>query len=480
MEALYDGARTGGGTAAEAGAQATDAAEPAAGDAIAQARDDAEPRAVAAVDPHSVTKPCPDCGSTVPVDPLYVDWCAACGWNVDPADGQRDESAPGRIEALRRRLAHDYGEELFREPLPGDGSGARPGRGRDATLALLIASAVHALTLALAVGGLLLVVLGWSTVVQPVVGVVVLAVAYVLRPRVARLPKDVPLLHRADAPRLFGLIDEVAEVVGTRSVDVVVVEARANASVTTYGLKQRRMLTLGLALWESATPQQRIALLGHELGHYANGDTRSSIVFVNALRSLSTWLTMLDRTDEPDLFEMAANALTFLPRKAALGLLVVLDQLTLRSSQRAEYLADVFAARAGSGAAAAELMDLLLMAEVADGEVQRAAVRAQSAKLGGRRRERAVPDGDEDLWARVADRMLAVPDREYQRLRRLAELRGHSADSTHPPTHLRRRRLVEGEQFPARVVRDAAECAALAEELAPARAEWQRRVERGY
>jgi hypothetical protein len=52
---------------------------------------------------------------------------------------------------------------------------------------------------------------------------------------------------------------------------------------------------------------------------------------------------------------------------------------------------------------------------------------------------RAAADG---LWERSAERAATVPEREYERLRRVAALRGHSVDATHPPTHLRRH-LVE-------------------------------------
>lgn len=53
----------------------------------------------------------------------------------------------------------------------------------------------------------------------------------------------------------------------------VAVNGETNASVSTYGLRRRRLLTIGLGLWEILGTGQRIALLGHELGHYANGDT---------------------------------------------------------------------------------------------------------------------------------------------------------------------------------------------------------------
>ncbi|GAA0604069.1 hypothetical protein GCM10009534_43510 [Kribbella sandramycini] len=41
--------------------------------------------------------------------------------------------------------------------------------------------------------------------------------ALTFRPRAADLPDDTVLIHRDQAPTLFGLLDEIAAAVGTRS-----------------------------------------------------------------------------------------------------------------------------------------------------------------------------------------------------------------------------------------------------------------------
>ncbi|MFD9418401.1 hypothetical protein ACFWC9_27305 [Streptomyces goshikiensis] len=55
---------------------------------------------------------CPQCGTPVPVDEQYVAWCAECDWNVDPG---APDPEPGRIAAIRRRLARRHGEQLAAE-----------------------------------------------------------------------------------------------------------------------------------------------------------------------------------------------------------------------------------------------------------------------------------------------------------------------------------------------------------------------------
>ncbi|MER5964634.1 M48 family metallopeptidase [Streptomyces sp. NPDC002057] len=419
------------------------------------------------------SRECPECSASLPPDGAYVRWCAACDWNVDPG---APDPEPGRIAAARRRLAQRYGQELAGQM---EGAvAARPRRDAAAVLALTLSMLVHGLTVLLVVAGALLVVLGWDSGALPVVGALLLAVAAVLRPRFGHLPQDAPLMDRDDAPRLFALIDEVAAVAGTTGVDTVVVDAGANASVTTYGLRRRRVLYLGLGLWEMLDPQERVAVLGHELGHFAHGDLRHGTVTSGALRSLHLWLYFLSPSEPEGMMDRFVNAMIFLPRCLVLGTVTVLDLLTLRAAQRAEYLADATAGRAGSTEAAVALMDRLLLCDSAEAVLRREAVAAQMRGGAAGREARAL--AEQNLWGRLAERMGAVPAHEYERLRRVSARRGHSVDDTHPPTHLRRRCVAAAGPHPARVVCDDERRAAIADELAPARSALARTVIHDY
>ncbi|MYV53280.1 M48 family metalloprotease [Streptomyces sp. SID3212] len=406
----------------------------------------------------------------MPVNRGFVTWCATCDWNVDPG---APAPAAGRVDALRRRLARRHGRWLADEMARGES--LRPHRDASSVLAYVIALAVHAGIVMLTALGAVLIVAGWDTVVQPMLGIGFLLLAVTVRPRVGRLPEEVPVLTRDDAPRLFALVDEVAAVVGTTGVHRVVVLPDANASVGTYGVRGRRVLYLGLGLWEILTPAQRVALLGHELGHYAHGDTRHSKVVGTALRTLAFLVDVLT-PDAPHGFLARIGAVMLLTLRAAvLGVLVLLDHLTLRASQRAEYLADAAAGRVASPSAVVELMDLLLVSDTVRDKLRRESVRAHTG-IGGQRPR----DAEQGLWERLAAQTGAVPPEEYERLRRAGERRGHSADSTHPPTHLRRRHMAEAEPRGARVTCDDTAAQAIAAELAPARASTARHVIRDY
>ncbi|MFD5074273.1 M48 family metallopeptidase [Streptomyces sp. NPDC058371] len=404
------------------------------------------------------------------MDPRFGAWCAECGWNVDPGTA---EPEPGRIDALRRRLARRHGQQLLAEMTKDEA--APPRRDASSVLAHTLALAVHGSTVALAVGGALLVVLGWSTVSQPVIGVVLILLAIALRPRFASLPDNAPVLHKTDAPRLFALVDEVAAAVGTTGVHAVVIGPESNASVGLVGVRQRRVLYLGLALWEVLTPQQRVALLGHELGHYAHGDLRHAKIVGSALRSLALWCYVLAPAQSPTFLERLANVLLLLPRALAHGVLMLLDRLTMQASQRAEYLADRAAARVGSTEAATELLDRLLLLDSVDMELRRESVLAQTG-IGGRSRS----DAGQGLWERLADHVGSVPEREYERLRRASTARGHSVDATHPPTHARRQCVSEGKHRPALVRFDDNALTEVAAELAAPRKRVAHQVIRDY
>ncbi|WP_394621558.1 M48 family metallopeptidase [Lentzea sp. JNUCC 0626] len=124
-----------------------------------------------------------------------------------------------------------------------------------------------------------------------VAGVPVLLVAWALRPRLGSAPDSWHELRRDDAPTLFALLDRVAATVGTQLRDHVALDADFNASAFTHGWLRRRTLTIGLPMFGVLTPQQRVALLGHEFGHFVNGDPSRGLLTEPAVR---TPLTIAD------------------------------------------------------------------------------------------------------------------------------------------------------------------------------------------
>jgi Zn-dependent protease with chaperone function len=401
---------------------------------------------------------CPQCGARLQADAGFTVWCDRCDWNVEPYPPAT--VGLSRFDRLEQQLARRYTERLFAEITKG--VPLRPHRDVSSVLAQGLAVIVHASTVAL-VGVGLWFVFGGLGFVAVFVGVLLLAIAVLLRPRFARLPEHESLLERRDAPELFGLADEVAAAAGTRGADRIAVDGEFNASVTVYGVGGHRLLTIGLPLWEILSPEQRVALLAHEFGHFSNGDPRHGGLVHSAIRSLSAWCYLLapDEYDGNPLM-IVVTVITFLPYVTVLGLLLLMYRVTLRSSQRGEYLADRLGARVGGTAAAVGLQDRTLL----ESFVERAIVRVRARQKSLARDGLAPAPQPEDLWDRVAEEVAAVPEHELERLRRAGAKRDQSVDSTHPPTHLRREVLALAPPVPPEVMVDAARAIRIEAEFA--------------
>jgi Zn-dependent protease with chaperone function len=100
------------------------------------------------------------------------------------------------------------------------------------------------------------------------------AVRRVTRPQLRGLP-----VWPADAPKLWQLVDELAEQVGTSAPAEIMLTTEVNAAVTENTrllglLPGHRCLYLGIPLLAGLSLPELRALLGHELGHYAGKHTR--------------------------------------------------------------------------------------------------------------------------------------------------------------------------------------------------------------
>ncbi|WP_214325167.1 M48 family metallopeptidase [Nonomuraea sediminis] len=357
---------------------------------------------------------CPECSAPLDADERFVAWCASCDWNLLPPPAPPRRLILPRLQERLVRNLHEGGIDRF-------------SLARMASYALALL--VHLLTLAILITGVWLVVA--FTFVSVPVGVVLIGLAWLMRPRFGRLPDDAEVLTRQDAPRLYQLVDEIGARAGAPRTDVVVLSGDINASYGTYGLRRRRVLTLGYPLWLVLTPQERIALLGHELAHSSNGDSRHGVVVGTAFGALAE-LRSAARSDreavpEHGLFVLvghwASQVVLWLLRLTVGGFDTVLELVNLRSSQRAEYRADAMSVEiAGTVAAASAL----------DAHDTRCGLAASFLET----RTMAIPR-NEGLWEALQAYMSGIPESEFERRRRGARLVALRVDRTHPPSYLR-------------------------------------------
>jgi Zn-dependent protease with chaperone function len=371
---------------------------------------------------------CPECGHAIPVEKKFVAWCDQCEWNVDPL------GEPYPPPAWRTRLEHRVADALYRELE--HGRIQRPGWDVARVLAAVMSAVVLTLPivcLALGVAALIVYRPVWLAVP---IAAVPLGCAWLFRPRLHPLSKQANIIRREQAPRLYALLDTIADALGTERVSSVVIDAEPNLWFNRTGWRRRATVGIGLPMWFSLDPQQRVAVLAHELGHGKHGDARHDWLAWNASAILDHLIAIFsprfgqERIDPALRGDEARTSVAIMTINTVVGGAIsayawALTRTHLRGSQRAEYLADRRAAEIAGSLAAASALERTLLAET-----------------GYRTLERALrfEPGVDPLEA-VGRTAATVPGREIDRRLRASKLRETRTDSSHPPTHLRCRLL---------------------------------------
>lgn len=286
------------------------------------------------------------------------------------------------------------------------------------------------------------------------------AVAWVTRPRLLQWPDPESIRVDQSAPELVALVGEVCALAGTRPPAQVRIDTGINAYVSAYGIG-RRQLVLGAPLWAALGPQERVALLGHEVGHLAHGDLLSGQYVGGAHDTLLGWIDLL----QPDGWEsVVIHAVTAPPRWLVQGYLHLLVRMNATSRRRQELYADLFGAVAAGTDAAVSDHEVSLLHEGLDVVLNRAAMDPGRPHLGTVIVERVA---SYDAAQRASNRRAAAEDRR-------------STDASHPPT-VDRLRLVESVErsLPA-IVLDPARSRRIDQELRPALDEAFRRLGDSY
>jgi len=397
---------------------------------------------------------CPLCAVPLVSERGATPWCERCAWGIDIYEPSPTANWwQRRIGAVAHRFAYRLTIKQFRElatthtpfgaptrtgaEQPGGRASvpavARPRRWSRARLAVIgFALFFYAFIAAMALAGAWLVLFRFPNLTL-VPGTLLLLIAAYLVPRLGQVPRHAEVLTREQAPSLYGLIDRMAEAIGAPAPSLIVVEPWFNAQTTVVGLRRRRVLTLGLALWGALSPQQRVAMIGHELAHFGNGDVRRGFIVSPAMTTLGRLSELfrvrnLGKTTRRSLVGpiqfMVDGAMRLISAAlylAHLGVLIIV----LRDGQRAEYLADQRAARLAGSRATVELLNLLLTS--ADSVIA----------------SRARAKGTQPEWRAAAIESLTVQAAAMTRLRQLSTRTEVSLWASHPPTGLRAW-LIEG------------------------------------
>lgn len=174
------------------------------------------------------------------------------------------------------------------------------------------------------------------------------------------------------------------------------------------------------------------APVGHELGHFVNGDPGRGLLTQPAFTALAQ-LAELTRpipgsvARASGLAEWIGSAIAYAVMSVLYGALragqLAMWVVAFRDKQRAEYLADDLAAKAGGSDAATALADTLVRLDAIEFAVRRAARSGGSA----------------DEWRQAADAARREGVSELPVLRQLSVRDETSLFATHPPSGLRAR-----------------------------------------
>jgi Zn-dependent protease with chaperone function len=362
---------------------------------------------------------CPNCANVIEAADNFPVWCVQCEWGLGDDETSSAGSVRGRLDRRSARMVETLYEEVSGKEIH------RPGWDLARVVSYLLALAVHAFTVSLLLVAALLM---WKArnLFTILIMLVLVLTAFAIGPRLGRIPKkNGDVRFREDSPALFGLLDRIGAEMDARPVDAVVVSPTFNAAYGVVGLRRRRVLEIGLPLWDTLSGQQRVALIAHELAHGVNGDSRHGLIVGTSLSSLSR----LHSAVLPGGGDARVNYLIDLIARAIqgvaawlIGLIFRLQKMiTLRAGQRAEYLADRLAARVASPAAVQGMLDTLLTRE--DSHIT--VVRRQALP-------RTVA-----FWDDHRQGIATLPELERERRRRMAARRRLRVDESHPPTHLR-------------------------------------------
>ena len=252
-------------------------------------------------------------------------------------------------------------------------------RDRWRVLGQVAAVLVHLATVMLIAGAVIIALSSLALALKVVFIILLVGFAFEVRPRFGKSPQRMEV-RKEQAPVLWSLVKELCGRVGARTPDAIFVDDRFNASFGMVGVRRRRCLIIGYPLWNVFTPDERVAVLTHELAHDINHDVRASVLVGTALGSTNMWLRLLSPSTRLSptanlarrRFYSRQSLLTNLELVVPLLLTPLFGMVALfgtmlrgiseRASQRAEYLADDLSCTVGGKAAVAGVLKKQLVA----------------------------------------------------------------------------------------------------------------------
>jgi len=291
-------------------------------------------------------------------------------------------------------------------------------------IAFSLTVGVHLLSLTLFVAGIFVIATGFPEVGPMLWGAASCTFAWLMRPKPGKVPSQ-DIASRKDFPALHALVNDVARKLGGRPINSIVVNEHFNAAYGVVGWRRVPVLWIGLPLWMALGPQERLAVLAHEVAHGVNSDSTRGLIIGSALSALDEWIGFLlwPLRHGATSSEILAGYVTWILSVPFAALQSLLAQLLWFDSQQAEYFADYLGSTiAGTDAAVSSLQRLGCGEHLNNVLLQNAYSTTQSGT---------------HILDLFRNHLSSLPDREWQRLARFSQRERARLDASHPPTAYR-------------------------------------------
>jgi Zn-dependent protease with chaperone function len=330
-------------------------------------------------------------------------------------------------------------------------------------LAYALACFVYILSTGFFIAGVVILVLPWPNWLVGVCGVVLVLLGVLARPRFSHKPDYI--LNPSEYPALHALCAQIAAKLGSPQLKGIGISADFGANYRNAGWRGERFIELGAPYMAMLTPEERVAVIAHELAHGANGDALRSLFLHNAVGTVANWAQTLEpesigRSGERvsgdafvSLLAIPFELMMYGLSKLLFGFVQLFYLLVLRQSQRAEYYADRLAAGVSGAIPLSTALKKTYFFDLVQGALGTHSLPLERGK---------TPETYSAVIARALKKHYAI------RLTALdAESRKNKwrADSTHPPTALRVEMLKNQSPFVANMLADDRAIARINEEF---------------
>jgi hypothetical protein len=351
---------------------------------------------------------CPKCRNILPVIKGYPTWCDRCHWNILPEEWiSKPTKLSGWVDRLSLRVLSGMYQEVRKNP------GLPPRWSLSLALSAVLSVLILLVTLVLTAAGLFSIYVGFYFLPALLIGAAFLLFAWLLRPRFGKTPKS-PLMP-AEYPQLYGLVDRVCQQVNAR-VDGICLHEGMAIGVSISGMRQKKMLWIGLPYWEILSKEERIAALAQALT-VQSLDRFQAFLIGAGLDTLKHWR---------GLFNVNGAFLAMIVLWILLAPIALIEfsmhLLICRDVQRSIFLADLAAARMAGTLPAIRMLK------------KRGYWRIISFAMHRYKRQEADPG---KVFDEIQKAVAETPQREFLRQEHIARMVAPRIDSPTPPEWMR-------------------------------------------